>query len=71
MTDEFSKVSTSTSPIGIYIVQDGRFKLVSPQFQKLSGDGEDELLGLGSLMLGLPEDRSMVREDSVKMLELE
>jgi len=63
------KTLFSSSPIGIYIVQDGKFQFVNSQFQKYTGYSEDELLGMDSLRIVLPEDRNMVRENAVKMLK--
>ncbi len=60
---------TSSSPIGIYIVQDGKFQFVNPQFQKSCGYDEKELLGTESLDIILPEDRELVRENAVQMLK--
>jgi PAS domain S-box-containing protein len=57
------------SPIGIYIVQDGKFIFVNPQFQKISGYDESELLGTNSLHIVLSEDRQRVRESAVQMLK--
>jgi PAS domain S-box-containing protein len=57
------------SPIGIYIVQDGRFRFVNLEFQKITGFSEEELLGMESLSLVVPEDKDMVRENAVKMLK--
>lgn len=67
--EELFKKLFNSSPVGIYIVQDGKFQFVNPQFQKQTGYSEDELLGTESLLLVLPEDRSMVRENAVKMLK--
>jgi len=69
--DEFSKILIITSPIGIYIVQDGKFRLVSPQFQKILGYSEDELKKMNSLDVVLPEDREKVRENAIRMLKKE
>jgi len=57
------------SPIGIYIVQEGKFLFVNPEFRETAGYREDELLGKDSSMIILPEDRDMVRENAVKMLK--
>ncbi|NQT49057.1 MAG: PAS domain S-box protein [Chloroflexi bacterium] len=59
----------TSSPIGIYIVQNGKFKMVNPSFRKLTGYSEDELVGMNSLDIVLPEDRNGVREKAVKMLK--
>jgi len=63
------KTLAISSPIGIYIVQDRVFQLVSPQFQELVGYSEDELLDMDSLRIVHPEDREMVREKAIKMLK--
>ncbi len=68
-SEELFKTMSNSSPVGIYIVQDGKFQLVNPQFQKLTGYSEDELLGMDPLRLVLAEDRSIVRENAVKMLK--
>ncbi len=57
------------APIGVYIVQDGKFRFVNPEFQKITGFGEAELLGSDSLDVVVPEDRGSVRENAVKMLK--
>ena len=57
------------SPIGIYIVQEGKFLFVNPEFRETAGYREDELLGKNSSMIILPEDRDMVRENAVNMLK--
>lgn len=58
------------SPIGIYVVQNGKFCFANPELQKITGYREDELLGMKSLRLVFTEDRSKVRENAVKMLKL-
>ncbi len=57
------------SPIGIYIIQKGRFRFVNPEFQRITGFSEQELKGLKSLALVHPEDREMVRSKAVQMLK--
>jgi len=57
------------APIGIYIVQDGKFRMVNQRFQELSGRAETELLGMSSLDIVHREDRNMVRENAIKMLK--
>jgi PAS domain S-box-containing protein len=61
----------TSSPIGIYIVQDSKFQYANPRFQELLGYGEDELLGMNPLMLVFPEDVKKVRENAVRMLKRE
>ena len=67
--EELYRTLASSSPVGVYIVQDRRFRFVNPQFQKYMGFTEDELLGTDPLMLIHPEDREMVRQNAVEMLK--
>ena len=67
--EELFKSLTSSSPIGIYVVQDGKFQFVNAQFQKYAGYREDELLGMDSLSFVFPDERNRVRENAVKMLK--
>ncbi|HJX70225.1 MAG TPA: MEDS domain-containing protein, partial [Dehalococcoidia bacterium] len=69
--EELSRELFYSSPSGLYLIQDGKFQLISPEFQKVMGYSRDELLGMDSLGLVLPEDRNMVRENVVKMLKEE
>lgn len=57
------------SPIGIYIVQDGMFKFVNPEFQRTAALREEELLDRESLSIVYHEDREMVRENAKQMLK--
>jgi len=58
-----------SSPIGIYVVQDGRFQIVRyPQFHQLESYSEDELIGMNPSTLIHPEDRDIVKENVTKML---
>jgi two-component system NtrC family sensor kinase len=67
--EELYRILARSSPVGVYIVQDGKFQFVNPQFQKYTGFSEDELLGRESLELVHPEDRDRVRENAVAMLK--
>jgi PAS domain S-box-containing protein len=67
--EELYRTLANSSPVGVYIVQDGKFVFVNPQFQKYSGYTEDELLGKESLKLVRPDDRKRVRESAVAMLK--
>jgi len=57
------------SPIGIYIVQDGKFVFMNPEFLRIGGYEEQELLGTDSLGIVLPEEREKVRRCAVEMLK--
>jgi len=68
-SDQLFRPLFYSSPIGIYIVQNGCFRLVNQQFTSISGYDEDELIGKPSLNLVLKEDRNFVRESAVEMLK--
>ena len=57
------------SPIGIYIVQDGKFVLANPEFQKISGYNESEITNMNSLKIVHRDDKQFVRENAIKMLK--
>ena len=65
---ELLRIFRST-PIGLFIVQDGKFQFVNDVFRSITGGQPDELIGTESRNLVLPEDREMVRENAVKMLK--
>jgi len=67
--EELNRTLASSSSVGVYIVQEGEFRFVNPEFQKYTGYTEDELLGMDSLELVHPEDRKGVRKNAVEMLK--
>ncbi|HEY32118.1 MAG TPA: PAS domain S-box protein [Dehalococcoidia bacterium] len=64
----FRAISQS-STVGIFIVQDGRFRFINRRFQEDTGYTEDELLAINPLEIVLPEDRESVRENAILMLK--
>jgi PAS domain S-box-containing protein len=64
----FTNIFT-TWPIGIFIVQDRRLCFVNPEFQRISGYSEGELLANDASMLVLPEDWPMVKTNARKILK--
>ncbi len=56
------------SPIGAYIVQDGKFRYVNAHIEECLGLRQDELLGTNSLDYVLPGDRDVVRAAAIAML---
>jgi len=58
-----------SAPIGIYIIQDGRFKLTNPGFEKATGYSREELLEIDPWSIVAPDYRETVRENAVKMLK--
>jgi len=54
--------------IGSYIVQDGKFRYVNPEFGRITGYSEEELLGTDPLALVHEDYRDHVRHNAVAML---
>ncbi len=69
--EEAFRVLVNHAPIGIFIVQDGKFQMVNPGFEKTTGYTAQELLDHDSLNLVSPDYRKMVRENAVQMLKEE
>ncbi len=58
-----------SSPIGIYIIQDGRFRFTNPKFQEITGYSRQELERIPPIELVFSEDRDSVREHAREMLK--
>lgn len=69
LRDRFFKNVFLNSPIGVFVIQDGMFRFVNTEFQKISGYNEDELTGMESSKIILEEDVDLVRENAVSMLK--
>ena len=67
--EELFRILFDRAPVGLFIIQDRKFKLINPQFLQLTGYKEDEFLGKDSLAFILPEDRNIVRKNTIKMLK--
>jgi PAS domain S-box-containing protein len=67
--EEKFELSMRNSLIGCYIVQDARFRFVNPEFTRITGYSEDELIGTLSLNIVQPEYRGLVRENFIRMLK--
>ncbi|MCG6879790.1 MAG: PAS domain S-box protein [Deltaproteobacteria bacterium] len=57
------------SPIGIFIIQDGKFVFANPEFCRISGFNETELLRMKPLDIVQRDDKAHVRESAIKMLK--
>lgn len=68
-TQELHKTLVDRSPIGVYVLQNGAFQYINPQFKASTGFTEDDLLGRDSLSIVHPADRTSVRENAVRMLK--
>jgi len=67
--EELYQTLAKSSPVGVYIFQDGKFCFVNPQFSKLTGYSEDALLNMAPWQLVYPEDRARARGNAIQMLK--
>ncbi len=68
--EELFHIFRISSPIGLFIIQDGKFQFVNDVFRSVTTSGStDELLGTDTMNYVLPEDREMVRENAIKILK--
>ncbi len=67
--EELIKTLAQSSPIGIYIVQDGKFQYVNRPFTKTMGYTTEQLLGKNPLDFVHPDDREMVRSNAILMMK--
>ncbi|MCX5815949.1 MAG: PAS domain S-box protein [Proteobacteria bacterium] len=67
--EELFKTLAHNSPVGVYIVQTGRFKFVNPYFERITGYAESELLDKDAMILVIPDDRNLTREHVLEMLK--
>jgi PAS domain S-box-containing protein len=69
MSEETLRLLFDNIQVGVYIVQEGKFVYVNPQFAADMGFTEDELVGKVSLNFVHPEDREKLREETIKRLK--
>jgi len=67
--EEIVDILRSSTPVGFFMVQDGKFQFVNENFREVTGGSPDELIGTNPMKLVLPEDREMVRESAIAMLK--
>jgi len=67
--EEVLKILGEQAPVGVCIIQDGKFCYVNSNFPIAIGYTVDEILDKDPLELVGPEDREMVRKNEIKMLQ--
>ena len=67
--EEVLKILSEQAPVGVCILQDGKFCYVNSNFPIAIGYTADELVGKDPLELIVPEDREIVKENEIKMLK--
>jgi PAS domain S-box-containing protein len=65
------ELSIRNSLIGCYIVQDARFKYVNPEFMRITGYREDELIETDPLNIVQEKYRRQVNQNFIRMLKAE
>ncbi len=66
---EILDILRNSTPIGLFMVIDGKFEFVNENFRAVTGNNPDDLLGTDPMRLVLPEDREVVRENAIAMLK--
>ena len=69
MADAALEASKQSALIGVYIVQDGRFQYMNPEFVKITGYTEAELRQMPSLQLVHEDFQEYVRTNAIRMLK--
>jgi two-component system NtrC family sensor kinase len=67
--DELFKTLSEELPVGVCIMQDGKFCYINSTFPIAIGYTPDQLVGRDSLDIVVPEDREMVKENTINMLK--
>ena len=68
-TERMFNTLSSGTPMGLFIIQDGKLKFVGSQFEKITGYKIEEAEDLVPQKLVHPDDRKMVRENAINMLK--
>jgi len=67
--EEALKILSEQAPVGACIMQDGKFCYTNSFFSSATGYAADELADKDSFEIIVPEDREMVRANTLKMLK--
>ena len=70
-SQEILQTVSHSSPLGIYIMQDEKLQYTNPQFQKITGYSQKELLSRELLSLVAVEDSDVVRSSTAFTLQEE
>jgi len=67
--DELFRTLSEELPVGVCIMQDGKFCYINSAFPIAIGYTLDQLVGRDSLDIVVPEDREIVKENTMRMLK--
>jgi PAS domain-containing protein len=62
--EDVLRILSDQAPVGVCIMQDGKFCYVNSYFSTATGYTLDELVGKDSFVIVFPEDREVVRENT-------
>lgn len=68
-SEELHRALADNSPVGVYIMQNGKFCYANAKFAKLSGFSLEELLEMNPKEFIYPDDIDYVQESAVRMLK--
>jgi len=68
-SEELARGMLESAATGIYVVQNGKFKYVSPLFEEITGYRSKELIGKRSMDYIHPDDRDSVRAKAIDSLK--
>ena len=67
--EEAFQTLVSHAPMGIFIIQDGKFMVANPGFEAITGYRNEELFGQESECLAIPLNKEVVRREAIKRLK--
>lgn len=60
--------AVTEATVGIYVIQDGRFRYVNPEFERITGYPATGLIGRRAMSLVLPADRRQLRRNAARVI---
>jgi len=67
--EDLYKTLANSSQVGVYILQDKRFRFVNPHIREYAGYSEEEMLNMDPPSIIHPADRRMARKNAIRMLK--
>ncbi len=67
--EDLYRTLANSSQAGVYILQDGKFQFTNPHIHEYAGYTEEGMLGMESLSLVHPIDRTQAHRSAVRMLK--
>ncbi|HQA82408.1 MAG TPA: PAS domain S-box protein [Syntrophales bacterium] len=67
--EDLYKTLANSSQVGVYILQDKRFRFVNPHIREYAGYTEEEMLNMDPPSIIHPADRKMARKNAIRMLK--